>query len=90
MSWLDSMNEQIRLFPNQQLGDICLWVRGAAQGIYTCQKEKIKETVDFLELRKDNWRRSLRDEHRELDEAWHGVLCATIREVKSYEWWQRE
>lgn len=93
MSWMDGMNEQIRLFPCQHLGDICLQVRNAVKGYAApgtdWTAERIQETINMLELRVDNWRGSFRREEEPLDEAWKSVVTATIAEVKQYTWWQQ-
>ncbi len=91
MAWLDGINRQIELFgPRVSLGEITLQLRAAAQGIASWEPSKIRDTVELLQMRLDNWKPSQRDEWEALDEAWHQVVAATVREVMTYTWWQQD
>ncbi len=71
--------------------EVCMNLRMGVNGAADeWEPYHIADTVKMLEARLETWQNSIYEKGEKFDAAVRQLVFATIEEVKSYDWWQKD
>lgn len=82
---------QASQYPGSTLPEICMDLRGAVNGSCDpCLPHEVRQAVAMLRVRLKTWAPACSHQSEKFDDAVYRMVVATLEEVDSYDWWQKE